>query len=92
MYTHMDTHTRATHLHPHSMAEKYKLLQRANASEQFPFSWKVFASWDYAITGRDTVAGKKKHFAVSLKVILAARDVDHPACDSVHPVFQWPKP
>ena len=57
------------------MAEKYKLLRRANASEQFPFSWKVFASWDYAITGRDTVAGKRKHFAVSLKVILPARKV-----------------
>lgn len=53
----------------HSMAEKYKLLQRANAGERYPFAWKVFASWDFAITGSETAASKKRHITISLKVI-----------------------
>lgn len=50
------------------MAEKYKLLQRASAGEQYPFGWKVFACWDYAITDGNMATSKKKHNAVSLKV------------------------
>ena len=50
-----------------SMAEKYKLLERANASEHYPFSWKVFVSWDFAITDPHTAAAKKKYITMSLK-------------------------
>lgn len=50
------------------MAKKLKLLERANVSEHYLFSWKVFASWDYAITEASTAVGKKKQIAIALKV------------------------
>ena len=50
------------------MAKKFKLLERANVSEHYLFSWKVFASWDYAITSTKMAAGKRKQIAIALKV------------------------
>ena len=50
------------------MAEKYKLLQRSNVSEQYPFSWKVFSGWDHAITHAETAKLKAIHLANSLRV------------------------
>lgn len=50
------------------MAKKLKLLERANVSEHYLFSWKVFVSWDNAITEASTANGKKKQIAISLKV------------------------
>ena len=53
---------------PSSMAEKYKLLQRSNVSEQYPFTWKVFSGWDHAITHSETARLKATHLANSLRV------------------------
>ena len=50
------------------MAEKYKVLQRANVSEQYLVAWKVFGSWDHAITNAITALSKQRHIATSLKV------------------------
>ena len=52
------------------MAKKLKLLERANVSEHYLFSWKVFVSWDYAITEPSTANGKRKQIAMSLKVYM----------------------
>ena len=59
------------------MAAKYKLLQRANASEHYPYSWKLFASWDYAITDANTAVLRKRYISMSLKVRLPARTFTH---------------
>ena len=53
-----------------SMAEKYRLLQRATVSEQYPFSWKVFAGWDFAITHPETANLKSIRTANLLRVSL----------------------
>ena len=61
-----------------SMAEKYKLLQRANVSEHYSFTWKVFVSWDFAITDPKTATAKQKQISVLLKetIVEAKRKVD----------------
>ena len=51
-----------------SMAEKYKLMQKANVSDRYPFSWKVFSSWDFAVTVDKAALSKKKQLTISLKV------------------------
>lgn len=49
------------------MAEKYKLVQRANASEHYSFTWRVFVGWDFAITDPKTANAKQKQISVTLK-------------------------
>ena len=69
----------------HSMAEKYKLLQRTNVSEQYPFSWKVFSGWDHAVTHAETARLKSIHLANSLRVRARARSkAASYACRWVH--------
>ena len=51
-----------------SLTKNYKVLQRASAREHFPYSWKVFASWDHCITDPDTAATKKNNITVALRV------------------------
>ncbi len=53
-----------------SMAKNYKILQRANVSEQYLFAWKVFASWDYTITNKEMVSSKARQILILLKVQL----------------------
>ena len=50
------------------MAIKYKMLQKAEVSERFPFSWLVFNSWDFAIVEPATATSKMKDITMSLKV------------------------
>lgn len=53
------------------MAEKYKFLQKASISEHYLFAWKVFASWDFTITSKETATYKRNHLTTSLKVQIA---------------------
>lgn len=50
------------------MARNYKLLQRANYSEQYMFAWKIFASWDFTIINAEMVKAKARQITVILKV------------------------
>ena len=50
------------------MAKNYKVLQRATVSEQFLFAWKIFASWDHAITDKEMAIAKARQITVALKV------------------------
>ncbi len=52
------------------MAKQYKMVQKANIGGQFIFSWKVFASWDYAVTDPTTAKLKLKQHAIALKELL----------------------
>lgn len=52
------------------MAIKYKMLQKAEVSERFPFSWLVFNSWDFAIVEPATATSKMKDITMSLKETL----------------------
>ena len=62
-----------------SMTEKYKLMQRDNASEQYSFTWKVFASWDFAITDPRTATAKQKQITIALKeTIVEAKKKEDP--------------
>ncbi|XP_064391152.1 transmembrane channel-like protein 1 isoform X2 [Halichondria panicea] len=54
-----------------SMAKKLKSIKVANAGEHFLFSWKVFASWDFAITSSNLAAGMRKKIGISLKETIA---------------------
>lgn len=52
----------------HSMAKKFRLLERANImSDHFLLSWKVFASWDFAITSSKMAKEKRKQITITLK-------------------------
>ncbi len=53
------------------MAKKLKSIKVANAGEHFLFSWKVFASWDFAITSSNLAAGMRKKIGISLKETIA---------------------
>ena len=69
----------------HSMAEKYKLVQRANASEHYSFTWRVFVSWDFAITEPRTASAKQKQISVTLKETIAeAKKKEDPGLKSVN--------
>ena len=69
----------------HSMAEKYKLVQRANASEHYSFTWRVFVSWDFAITEPRTANAKQKQISVTLKETIAeAKKKEDPGLKSVN--------
>jgi len=51
-----------------SIAEKYKLIQQADATDPYPFSRRVFTGWDYAVTYANTAGRKATHIATELKV------------------------
>ncbi len=53
------------------MARKLKLFERANVGEQFLFTSKVFASWDFAITSLKMAAVKRKKIGIALKETIA---------------------
>ncbi len=53
------------------MAKKLKLLKRDNVGEHFLFTWKVFASWDFAITSHDLAAENRKKIGIALKETIA---------------------
>lgn len=54
-----------------SIAEKYKLVQQANATDPYPFSRRVLTGWDYAVTYADTTRRKAIHIATELKEMVA---------------------
>lgn len=51
-----------------SVAKKYRTMKHAALSEQFMFSWRVFACWDFNITSPGAATAKKNLATVSLKV------------------------
>ena len=53
-----------------SIAEKYKLMQRADMTDPYPFSRRAFAGWDYAVTYANTARRKATHIATEFKVYL----------------------
>lgn len=70
------------------MAEKYKLVQRANASEHYSFTWRVFVSWDFAITEPRTASAKQKQISVTLKETIAeAKKKEDPGLKSVKSAY-----
>lgn len=62
-----------------SMAKNYKVVQRSGIGEHYSFAWKVFTSWDYAVTDVKTVEVRLKNHAVGLREALfeTKKQVDH---------------
>jgi predicted nucleic acid-binding Zn finger protein len=40
------------------MIVKYRKTKRSADSEEYPFTWRCFASWDFTITSKDGVHDK----------------------------------
>lgn len=54
-----------------SIGKKYKLVHNKVAGEgQYIFSWRIFASWDYAVTDPKRATSKMKQNGIALKEAL----------------------
>ena len=52
----------------YSMSEKHSILERVRIREVYPFSWRVFFTWDFSVTSRSGVITKHKVLIRELKV------------------------
>ena len=63
--------------HVCSMGEKHAILERVRVRDVFPFSWRVFATWDFSVTSKSGVITKHKvllrEFNVCNYLILTVR-------------------
>jgi len=50
------------------MSEKHALLERMKIRDVYPFSWRVFFTWDFSVTSRSGVITKHKVLIRELKV------------------------
>lgn len=54
--------------HAFSMSEKHAILERVKIRDVFPFSWRVFATWDFSVTSKSGVITKHKVLLREFKV------------------------
>ena len=52
------------------MAKNYRVVQRSSLGEHYAFAWRVFTSWDYAVTDVKSVEIRRKNHAISLREAL----------------------
>ncbi len=68
-----------------TIAKKLKLFKRADVGEQFLYTLKVFASWDFAVTSFKMAAVKRKKIGIALKeTIIEAKKKEDPGIKFVN--------
>jgi len=55
-----------------SMSEKHTILERVKIRDVFPFSWRVFATWDFSVTSKSGVITKYNVLRREFKVCAVA--------------------
>ena len=63
----------------YSMSEKHSILERVKIRDVYPFSWRVFFTWDFSVTSRSGVITKHK-------VLIRELRVCHDMCGWIYPL------